>query len=364
MHIRQEIMKLKEKIDIGEPKVVSRSFVKDPAEKLALQRLRVLELSKQLGNVTQACRMSGMDRASFYEWKRRYQTHGLEGLKDLPPVHKTHPFTTPAHVREAVFALSLEHPSWGCKRLSSELALLGMHVSSFTVHGLLKKGGLGTKFERFLRLEEELLKGVELPVEQLRQLEKLNPCLKERHVESSAPGELVSIDTFYVGLFKGIGRVYLHTAVDTFGSYAFGMLATERNSRRACELLYGQILPFYEAHSLKLGAVLTDNGSEFCGNEEHPFEALLFTLGVEHRRTKVKSPKTNGFVERFHRTILDEFFRVELRKRTFDTLEDLELALQDWICRYNTKRPHQGYRNLGRTPYTVVEESIAERQEA
>jgi transposase InsO family protein len=357
-------MKLKETIDIPGAKVINRSFVKDPSEKLALQRLRVLELSKELGSVTKACRQGGMHRTSFYEWKRRYQTHGIDGLKDLPPVHKTHPLTTPEHVKDAVLELSLANPSWGSKRLSLELASQGISLSNFTVQAVLKRAGFGTRFERFLRLEDELLKGVRLPIEQLRQLEKLNPCLKERHVESSRPGELVSFDTFYVGLFKGVGKVHLHTAVDTFGSYAFGMLATERNARRAAELLYGQVVPFYEAHGLKLGAVLTDNGTEFCGTEDHPFEALLFHLGVEHRRTQVKRPQTNGFVERFHRTILDEFFRVELRKKNFETLEELELALQEWICRYNTTRPHQGYRNKGRTPYQTVQISLKDNQEA
>jgi transposase InsO family protein len=357
-------MKLKESVDISGPKVLNRSFVKDPAEKVALQRLRTLELSVKLGSVVQACRQSGMDRASFYEWKRRYQTHGLEGLKDLPPVHKTHPFTIAEPIRQAVLEMSLKNPSWGSKRISAELTAEKMPISNFTVQRILSKAGLGTKFERFLRQEEELLKGAELSVETLRKLEKLNPSLKERHVESKGPGELVSVDTFYVGYFKGIGKIYLHTAVDTFGSYAFGMLATERNSHRAAELLYGQILPFYEAHELKLQAVLTDNGTEFCGNEEHDFEALLFHLGVEHRRTRVKRPQTNGFVERFHRTILDEFFRVELRKYNFQTIEELEVALQEWIVYYNTKRTHQGYRNLGRTPYNVVEQSIAVRQDA
>lgn len=357
-------MKLKQRVEIPAPKVINRSFVKDPAEKLALQRLRVLELASQLQNVAEACRRSGMAKNSFYEWKRRYQIHGLEGLKDLPPVHKSHPFTTPPHVRQAIIELSLAHPAWGSKRLSAELAKDGMQVSNFTVQSILKKAKLGTKFERFLALEDELLKGVELPVEHLRQLEKLNPCLKERHVESSRPGELVSFDTFFVGTFKGIGRVYLHTAVDTFGSYAFGMLATARNSVRAAELLYGQVVPFFEAHGLQLSAVLTDNGTEFCGTEDHVFEALLLKLGIEHRRTQVKRPQTNGFVERFHRTILDEFFRVELRKRPTETIEELEIALQEWICYYNTERPHQGYRNKGRAPYNTVEAAIEELQEA
>lgn len=345
------------------PKIVdssatSRSSVKDPAKKVALQRLRTLELASKFKNITRACREQGMDRTSFYEWKRRYETLGLDGLLDLPPVRKSHPNAVPAHIRQAVLDLSFQNPAWGSKRLSFELREQGMAVSNFAVQTILKKHGRGQRFERFLAVEVEALKGKAVSPELVKELEKLNPCFKERHVESTAPGELVSMDTFFVGTFKGIGRVYLLTAVDTFGSYAFGMLATQRTSMRAAELLYGQVMPFYEEHSLALKAILTDNGTEFCGREDHPFERVCREAQLQHRRTKVRRPQTNGFVERFHRTILEEFFRKELRHTHFVHLEDLELALQGWIVHYNTKRPHQGYRNMGKCPYQTVEQFI------
>jgi len=86
----------------------------EASEKVAKQRLRVLELAERLGNVTEACRRRGMDRTSFYEWKRRFQTHGLEGLKDLPPIHKSHPQAVKPEVESRIIALALEHPSYGC----------------------------------------------------------------------------------------------------------------------------------------------------------------------------------------------------------------------------------------------------------
>src|SRR4051794_3773045 len=73
---------------------------KDPATKVAWQRLSVLQLAQELGSVSKACRQARMDRTSFYEWKRRFQTHGLAGLKDLPPLPKSHPATTPEPVQE------------------------------------------------------------------------------------------------------------------------------------------------------------------------------------------------------------------------------------------------------------------------
>lgn len=346
---------LKQSIKIPPPKIAGeRSFVKDPVEKLALSRLRILKLAEEVGNIAEACRMGNMDRTSFYEWKRRYQLHGIEGLKDLPPVHKSHPQTTPDHIREAVLECSLNHPAWGCKRVSAELIRQKMPISYDTVQNILRKAGRGNRIQRFIALEEKALEGLELTPDQVKVLERLNPCFKERHVESSAPGQLVSQDTFYVGTFKGIGKVYMHSAVDTFGSYAFACLATERNAQRAAELFFGHIQPFYEAHELKLGSILTDNGTEFCGNEEHPFEQILFKLGVKHRTTRVARPQTNGFVERFHRTILEEFFRVRLREVAYADLEALEVDLQIWLVHYNTERPHLGYRNNGRTPYETV----------
>jgi len=92
---------------------------RDAATKLAWQRLSVLELAAELGSVAEACRRRGMDRTSFYEWKRRFQTQGFAGLKDLPPIHKTHPQTTPAEVVDRIKALALEHPAHGCNRVEA-----------------------------------------------------------------------------------------------------------------------------------------------------------------------------------------------------------------------------------------------------
>ena len=210
----------------------SKITTKDPALKLAHKRLTVLQLAESLGNVSEACRRGGLDRTSFYEYKRRFQTHGIEGLKDMPPIHKTHPQTTPPEVVEKVLALSMTNPTRGCVWLSDKLKLEGISVSSPTVQDLLIKNGMGKRYERLLKLEEKAAReALELTPEQVALIEKNNPCFRERHVESSRPGELLSQDTFYVGRLKGVGRVYLHTVVDTFGSYAFGFLHTSRQAR-------------------------------------------------------------------------------------------------------------------------------------
>ena len=89
-------------------------------QKLARGRLSVLELAEALGNVSEACRRRGVSRTQFYEYKRRFQTHGIEGLKDLPPVHKSYPMSTPEEVQQRIVQMSLSHPAWGCNRITCE----------------------------------------------------------------------------------------------------------------------------------------------------------------------------------------------------------------------------------------------------
>jgi transposase InsO family protein len=312
-------------------------------------------MAETLGNISEACRRGGMDRTSFYEWKRRFQTHGLEGLKDMPPIPKSQPNATTAETEHQVLQASLEHPSWGCVKLSDYLKLQGVSISSPTVQKILIRNEMASMYERWLKVEERhLSEGIELTAEQAAKIEKYNPCFRERHVESSKPGELLSADTFFVGVLKGVGKVYLHAVVDTYGSYAFGFLHTGKKPECAATLLHNDVLPFYRDYNLPVSAILTDNGPEFCGTQNHPFELYLSLNDIEHRRTKVRTPRTNGFVERFNRTILDEFFRITFRENYYETVDALQADLDVWLAHYNTERPHRGYRNRGKRPLDTV----------
>jgi len=335
--------------------MAGKTVEKDPVVKVARQRLSVLEMAETLGNISEACRRGGMDRTSFYEWKRRFQTHGFEGLKDMPPIPKSQPNQTTPENEAKVLECSLAHPSWGCVKLSDFLKLQGVAVSSPTIQKILIRNGLASVYDRWLKVEERHLEdGIELTTGQVEKIEKFNPSFKERHVESSCPGELLSQDTFMVGKLKGVGTVYLHACVDTYGSYAFGFLHTGKKPECAAALIHNDVLPFYKEHRLSIGAILTDNGREFCGTENHPFELYLALNDIEHRRTKVKSPQTNGFIERFNKTVLDEFFRIAFRENFYESVDALQDDLDKWLVHYNTERPHRGYRNRGKRPYDTV----------
>ena len=329
------------------------------ALKIAKQRLSALQLAEALGNVSEACRRRGISRSQFYEYKRRFQMHGLEGLKDLPPIHKSHPQTTPPEVVEKILKLSLANPMWGCVRLSDQLKLMGISVSSPTIQKILIKHEMGSRYQRLLKLEEQALDHkIELTPEQVRAIEKANPCFRERHVESSRPGELLCQDTFYVGYLKGVGKVYLQAVVDTYGSYAFGYLHTGKLPEQAAVVLHNDVLPQYKAWNIQISAILTDNGREYCGKPHHAYELYLALNNIEHRTTKVGSPKTNGFVERFNRTVLDEFFRPAFRRTFYESIQQLQKDLDKWLYHYNHERPHQGYRNRGKRPIQTVQEYL------
>ena len=232
-------------------------------------------------------------------------------------------------------------------------------MSAITVQKILNDKGLGTRHERWLALERQNAEAaIELSPEQAAFLEKLNPCFRERHVESERPGQLLSADTFMVGSLKGIGRVYLHAVVDTHGSYAFGFLHVSKQPEAAVAVLHNDVLPFYRKLDLPVTAVLTDNGREFCGTERHPYELYLALNDIEHRKTKVRSPRTNGFVERFNGTVLEEFFRPVMHAKLFASVEALQAELDTWLHHYNHERPHLGYRNQGRRPWETVERFV------
>jgi len=324
-------------------------------KKVIKHKMSVLELAQTLGNITDACRRKGVSRSQFYEWKRRFQTHGMEGLRDLPPIVKNHPFTTPPETVEKIRELALEHPSRGCRYIEALLAAEGISVSGVTIQKILDENGLGKRYDRWLALEQKQAEEeIELSGEQVAFIEKQNPQFRERHVESGKPGELLNQDTFYVGRLKGVGKVYLHAVVDTFSSHAFGFLHTNKKPEGAVAVVHNDVLPFYENFGLKVENILTDNGTEFKGTDLHPYEMYLELNDIGHRTSRVRRPQTNGFIERFNRTVLDEFFRLAFRKKLYETVDALQKDLDVWLKFYNTERPHQGYRNMGRKPIETI----------
>ena len=330
-------------------------------DKIARRKLGLLELAKEMHNVSRACRTLGYSRQQFYEIRRNFQTFGLEGLIDKQPGAKgPHPNRVAKEIEDRILREALEHPTHGALRVSQNLQLEGIFVSSGGVRGVWQRHDLASRHDRLLRLEKEIRQTpFELSPGQIEALERFSPEFRERHIESRHTGDLVAVDTFFVGHLKGVGKVYLQSAIDCFSRYAWGRLYNSKMPVTAVHLLNESVLPTFDEHQAKVKTVLSDNGAEFRGRlDKHPYELFLQMEGIEHRTTKVRRPQSNGFVERLHRTLLDEHFRIMGRKKWYESIEEMQADLDQYLRHYNLERPHQGRNMNGKTPNQVFLEGL------
>ncbi len=173
------------------------------------------------------------------------------------------------------------------------------------------------------------------------------------------PGYLVAQDTFYVGYLKGVGRIYQQTVIDTYSAVAFAKLYTAKVPLTAADTLNDRVVPFFEEQGVDILRILTDRGTEYCGRlDKHPYQLYLQLHEIEHTRTKARHPQTNGICERFHKTVLNEFYKTIFRKRIFTAVAELQVELDDWMDRYNRDRTHQGKRCQGRTPMATFVDGL------
>jgi len=330
-------------------------------DKVARRKLSLLDLAHELGNVSKACKLMGYSRQQFYEIRRNFQTYGADGLIDrLPGAKGPHPNRVAPEIEKAVLDFCLSQPTKGCLFVAQRLNLQGVNVSAGGVRGVWSRHNLLTKHERLLRLEEHSRKRrIKLTDEQIRLLERFSPEFRERHIETRWTGDLVAVDTFFVGTLKGVGKVYLQTVIDTFSRYAWGQLHTSKVPLTAVQVLNNDVLPFFEEHGGRVDTILSDNGREFCGRpDQHPYELFLQLEEIEHRTTRVRRPQSNGFVERLHRTLLDEHFRIKGREKFYEAVSEMQADLDAYLVTYNTERPHQGRGMKGRTPLQVFQEGL------
>ena len=330
-------------------------------QKIIRAKVGLLELAKQLGNIRQACQVMGYSRDSFYRFKELYEKGGAEALQDISRRKPNLKNRVAETVEERVVALAVEQPAWGPLRVANELLKEKIHISASGVHSVWRRHDLQTMKHRLAALEAVSAREHRVLTEaQLQALERAQRE-KESHgeFESECPGYCGAQDTFYVGTLKGVGRIYQQTFIDTYSKVAFAKLYTEKTPLTAADLLNDRVLPFFAEHGLALSRMLTDRGTEYCGApDRHPYELYLAIEEIDHTRTRTRRPQTNGICERFHKTLLNEFYRVTFRKTFYDTLAALQTDLDQFLEDYNHQRPHQGRWCYGKTPMQTFRDSL------
>ncbi|WP_043641436.1 IS481 family transposase [Chromobacterium haemolyticum] len=316
-------------------------------------KIGLLNLAAELGNVSKACKVMGLSRDTFYRYQNAVADGGVEALFDANR-RKPNPKNRVDDVIEAaVVAYATEQPAHGQVRVSNELRQRGVFVSPSGVRSVWLRHDLAS-FKQRLRALEHLVaeQAIVLTDAQIAALErKQEDDVAHGEIETAHPGYLGSQDTFYVGTIKGVGRIYQQTFVDTYSKVAFAKLYTTKTPITAADLLNDRVLPFFAEHGMGVLRMLTGRGTEYCGKPEtHDYQLYLAVNDIEHTKTRARHPQTNGICERFHKTILQEFYQVAFRKKLYLELDELQADLDTWLVYYNQERTHQGKMCCGRTP--------------
>lgn len=247
----------------------------------------LLNLAAELGNISKACKIMGFSRDTFYRYQAARDAGGVEALFEVSRRKPNLKNRVEEAIEVAVTAFAIDFPAYGQTRASNKLRKQGVFVSPSGVRSIWMRHDLASMKQR------------------LRALEKLS----------------------YVGTIKGVGRIYQQTFVDTYSKWAAAKLYTTKAPITGADLLNDRLLPFFSSMNMGLIRMLTDRGTEYCGRvEAHDYELYLGVNGIEHTKTKARHPQTNGICERFHKTILNEFYQVAFRRKLYQSLEELQAA--------------------------------------
>ena len=311
------------------------------------RRVRALEHAAETGNVALTCRTFGISRKTFYEWRTVAERYGLEALMPKARRRPQLPNATPTHVLHELLAIAVAEPTIGCRQYADRLADRGYVVSKTTVQKLLVNHDMGRRHQRVARAAALAAIVTGLVTEPVVE-EVFGFC----HW-AALPGDLVAVDSFYIGNLKGVGKVYQLTAIDTATRWAVMWLVLGPITGEIAVRFLAYVQRQFRRLGVPIGAVLTDNGPEWISKL---FKDRLAALGVPHRRIPPRSPNHNAVCERFQGTALQECWRPAFHRRRFDTIRQLQAEADSWLIHYNTHRRNHSDFMQGRIPAEVLKQ--------
>lgn len=325
------------------------------------RKVNIVELGATLGNISDACRKLGVSRQHYYDIKQAIEEDGIEGLLEKSRRSPRIGNRVAPEIEQKVLDYSLEFPTHGQTRVANELKRKGVMLSPGGIRSIWQRHELEKKGLRLKRLEKWAAENTNVLTE--AQVQALESAKEEKQahgeIETVHPGFLLGQDTYYVGYIKGVGKIYQQTGIDTFSNVGFAKLYNDKTALTAADFLNDKVLPFFDSQGLSLLRTLTDRGTEYCGKpENHPYQLFLHLNDIEHTKTKVRHPQTNGCTEKLNQTIQDEFYAVAFRKTLYTSLDQMQADLDTFMDRYNRDRTNQGRHCQGRTPMETFVDGI------
>jgi len=318
-------------------------------ERIANFKYSVLEHARKHKNVTSTCKLFNLSRTTYYAWLRRFHQLGYLGLKDQERAQPQMPNQIKPDQEQIIDNYIVNYPTHGPRRIAYELRFRGIIISETGVYHVLRRNGLNHRLDRLFYAQEHSDNPV-ITERYLREVEKR----EEAHIEAFYPGYLFCQDTFYVGTIKGLGRIYQQAGIDAYSNFGLAKVYLNKQADSAIDFVKTKVIPGYGLFQIPLDRILTDNGKEYTTHwvgGKHDYENFLASCGIRHNKIKARCPKSNGMVERFNRTLLEEFYQIAMLKKVYTSLEQLQDDLDQFIYYYNFKRTNQGYRLKGKIPY-------------
>ena len=317
-------------------------------ERIASYKYSVLQHAHKHKNITSTCKLFNLTRTTYYEWLRRFKQFGYLGLLDRQKSKPKMPNQIKPEYETIIENYIIDYPTHGPRRISYELRIQGINISETGIYHVLRRKELNHRLNRLFYAQQHSDNPV-ITERYLREIEK-----KKTHIEAFYPGYLFCQDTFYVGTIKGLGRIYQQTGVDAYSNFGLAKVYLDKKADSAIDFVKTKALPVYDLFGIPLDRILTDHGKEYTThwkNGKHDYELFLAEHGIRHSKIKLRCPKSNGIVERFNRTLLEEFYQIAMIKKVYTSLSQLQDDLDQFIYNYNFKRTNQGYRLKGKIPY-------------